>query len=138
MRTLLCLSGAFTLWLRRRAVGAAVGSVAVVSVDRLPCRSNHRKRWKPTPSSVRPCDWRRSHAGRQQNGEIGRIRCSSVTWSSYRARRITAHYGIVQGSTKSAKHVGKDIFAGLKNIVGGELKGYTELMQERDRKRWTA
>jgi uncharacterized protein YbjQ (UPF0145 family) len=45
-------------------------------------------------------------------------------------RRILAHYGIVQGSTVRAKHVGKDIFAGLKNIVGGELKGYTELMQE--------
>lgn len=45
-------------------------------------------------------------------------------------RRIVAHYGIVQGSTVRAKHVGKDIFASLKNIVGGELRGYTELMQE--------
>lgn len=45
-------------------------------------------------------------------------------------KRITAHLGIVQGSTVRAKHVGKDIFASLKNIVGGELKGYTELMQE--------
>ena len=45
-------------------------------------------------------------------------------------RRIVAHYGIVQGSTVRAKHVGKDIFASLKNIVGGELKSYTELMQE--------
>jgi uncharacterized protein YbjQ (UPF0145 family) len=45
-------------------------------------------------------------------------------------RRVVSHYGIVQGSTVRAKHVGKDIFAGLKNIVGGELKGYTELMQE--------
>jgi uncharacterized protein YbjQ (UPF0145 family) len=45
-------------------------------------------------------------------------------------QRISAHLGIVQGSTVRAKHVGKDIFAGLKNIVGGELKAYTELMQE--------
>jgi uncharacterized protein YbjQ (UPF0145 family) len=45
-------------------------------------------------------------------------------------RRIEAHLGLVQGSTVRAKHVGKDIFASLKNIVGGELKGYTELMQE--------
>lgn len=45
-------------------------------------------------------------------------------------RRVAAHLGMVQGSTVRAKHVGKDIFAGLKNIVGGELKGYTELMQE--------
>ena len=38
--------------------------------------------------------------------------------------------GLVSGSTVRAKHVGKDIMAGLKNIVGGELKGYTELLSE--------
>jgi uncharacterized protein YbjQ (UPF0145 family) len=36
--------------------------------------------------------------------------------------------GLVQGNTVRAKHVGRDIMAGLKNIVGGELKGYTELL----------
>ncbi|MBI3041890.1 MAG: YbjQ family protein [Betaproteobacteria bacterium] len=45
-------------------------------------------------------------------------------------RRVAKHLGLVQGSTVRAKHVGKDIFAGLKNIVGGELKAYTELLQE--------
>jgi uncharacterized protein YbjQ (UPF0145 family) len=45
-------------------------------------------------------------------------------------RRIKEHLGIVQGSTVRAKHAGKDILAGLKNVVGGELKAYTELMQE--------
>ena len=45
-------------------------------------------------------------------------------------KRIVKHLGLVQGSTVRAKHVGKDIFAGLKNIVGGELKAYTELLQE--------
>lgn len=44
--------------------------------------------------------------------------------------RITKHFGVVQGSTVRAKNIGKDILAGLKNIVGGELKGYTELLQE--------
>ncbi|MFY8082479.1 MAG: YbjQ family protein [Rubrivivax sp.] len=44
--------------------------------------------------------------------------------------RITGHLGIVQGSTVRAKHAGKDILASLKNIVGGELKSYTDLMQE--------
>ncbi|PZO59307.1 MAG: hypothetical protein DCF15_04010 [Phormidesmis priestleyi] len=44
--------------------------------------------------------------------------------------KIIEHYGLVQGSTIRAKHVGRDIMAGLKNIVGGELKGYTELLQE--------
>lgn len=45
-------------------------------------------------------------------------------------KRIVKHLGLVQGSTVRAKHVGKDIMAGLKNIVGGELKGYTELLRE--------
>lgn len=44
--------------------------------------------------------------------------------------RITAHLGLVQGSTVRAKHLGRDFLSGLKNIVGGELKAYTELMQE--------
>ena len=38
--------------------------------------------------------------------------------------------GIVQGNTVRAKHAGRDIAAGLKNLVGGELKGYTELLTE--------
>ncbi len=38
--------------------------------------------------------------------------------------------GLVQGNTIRAKHFGRDIAAGLKNLVGGELKGYTELLTE--------
>ena len=45
-------------------------------------------------------------------------------------RTIIAHYGLVQGSTIRAKHIGRDFMAGLKNLVGGELKGYTELLVE--------
>jgi uncharacterized protein YbjQ (UPF0145 family) len=45
-------------------------------------------------------------------------------------RTVIEHYGIVQGSTIRAKHLGRDFAAGLKNIVGGELRGYTELLQE--------
>ena len=45
-------------------------------------------------------------------------------------REITQHLGLVQGNTVRAKHVGRDIMAGLKNIVGGELKGYTELLND--------
>ena len=45
-------------------------------------------------------------------------------------RIIVKTMGVVSGSTVRAKHVGKDIFAGLKNIVGGELKAYTELLGE--------
>lgn len=45
-------------------------------------------------------------------------------------KTIVEFYGIVTGSTVRAKHVGKDILASFKNIVGGELKNYTELLQE--------
>ncbi|HEB76177.1 MAG TPA: YbjQ family protein [Nitrospirae bacterium] len=45
-------------------------------------------------------------------------------------KEIVEHFGIVSGSTVRAKHIGRDIMAGLKNIVGGELKGYTELLQD--------
>lgn len=45
-------------------------------------------------------------------------------------RQIIEHYGLVSGSTVRAKHFGRDIAAGLKNLVGGELRGYTELLQE--------
>ncbi|MDO5357251.1 MAG: YbjQ family protein [Conchiformibius sp.] len=44
--------------------------------------------------------------------------------------RIVKHLGLVQGSTVRAKHAGRDLMAGLKNLVGGELKGYTELLNE--------
>ncbi len=44
--------------------------------------------------------------------------------------RIVELKGLVQGNTVRAKHLGRDIAAGLKNIVGGELKGYTELLTE--------
>ncbi len=45
-------------------------------------------------------------------------------------RRVVEHYGLVTGSSIRAKHVGRDFMAGLKNIVGGELRGYTELINE--------
>ncbi|MCB2385231.1 YbjQ family protein [Thalassolituus alkanivorans] len=45
-------------------------------------------------------------------------------------KKIATHLGLVQGSTVRAKHAGRDIMAGLKNIFGGELKGYTELLSE--------
>ena len=54
-----------------------------------------------------------------------------VTSTEQVAGRDIAHQlGLVQGSTVRAKHLGRDIMAGLKNIVGGELRGYTELMND--------
>ena len=45
-------------------------------------------------------------------------------------KRIHKHLGMVQGNTVRAKHAGRDIMASVKNIFGGELKGYTELLTE--------
>ena len=45
-------------------------------------------------------------------------------------RLIQQHLGLVQGSSVRSKHVGRDIAASLKNIFGGELTGYTELLSE--------
>lgn len=53
-----------------------------------------------------------------------------TTLESIPGKSITQHLGLVQGSTVRAKHAGRDIMAGLKNIFGGELEAYTELLQE--------
>lgn len=45
-------------------------------------------------------------------------------------KKVLKHLGLVQGSSVRAKHAGKDIMAGFKNMFGGELKAYTELLQE--------
>ncbi len=45
-------------------------------------------------------------------------------------KTIAEFFGVVSGSTVRAKHIGRDIMASFKNIVGGELTGYTELLEE--------
>ncbi|MAD45783.1 MAG: hypothetical protein CMI02_15740 [Oceanospirillaceae bacterium] len=46
------------------------------------------------------------------------------------SKRVVQHLGLVQGSTVRAKHAGRDIMASFKNVFGGELKGYTDLLSE--------
>lgn len=43
---------------------------------------------------------------------------------------ITETLGLVRGSTIRARHVGKDILAGLRTIVGGEIREYTKMLAE--------
>lgn len=43
---------------------------------------------------------------------------------------IVEYRGLVSGSTVRAKHAGKDMLAGFKNFVGGEIRSYTELLEE--------
>ena len=44
-------------------------------------------------------------------------------------KAIAQHLGLVHGSTVQAKHIGSDFLASIKNIFGGELKGYTDLLE---------
>ncbi|WP_089603831.1 YbjQ family protein [Acinetobacter piscicola] len=46
------------------------------------------------------------------------------------AHQIIKQLDVVYGSTVRSKHAGRDLLAGLKNIVGGELTAYTELLEE--------
>ncbi len=45
-------------------------------------------------------------------------------------RTVVEFFGLVSGSTVRAKHAGRDIMAGIKNIFGGELIAYTELLKD--------
>lgn len=45
-------------------------------------------------------------------------------------KEITEILGIARGSTVRARNIGRDIFAGLKNIIGGEIEEYTKLQAE--------
>lgn len=45
-------------------------------------------------------------------------------------KEIKEVVGIVAGNVMQAKHVGRDIMAGLKSIVGGEIRGYTEMLAD--------
>ena len=45
-------------------------------------------------------------------------------------KEIEQIVGVVTGNVVQAKHIGRDIMAGLKNIIGGEIRGYTEMLNE--------
>lgn len=53
-----------------------------------------------------------------------------ATAESIAGKRIVQTLGIVRGNTVRARHLGKDIVAALKNIVGGEIEEYTKLLAE--------
>ncbi len=53
-----------------------------------------------------------------------------VTTDSIPGFTITQALGVAQGNTVRTKHIGRDIGAGLRSIVGGEIAGYTEMMVE--------
>ena len=53
-----------------------------------------------------------------------------VTTEQIEGKRITETLGLVRGSTIRARHVGRDVMAGLRNIVGGEVKEYTVMLAQ--------
>jgi len=52
------------------------------------------------------------------------------TTETIEGRKIIKHLGLVRGNTIRARHLGRDIMAGLRNIVGGEITDYTKMMAE--------
>ena len=53
-----------------------------------------------------------------------------VTASGITGKRIVRTLGLARGNTIRARHIGRDIMAGLRNIVGGEVSEYTKLLAE--------
>lgn len=53
-----------------------------------------------------------------------------TTQDEFADYEITATLGLVKGNTIRARHVGKDILAGLRNLVGGEITEYTKMLAE--------
>ena len=53
-----------------------------------------------------------------------------VTTEQIEGKRITETLGLVRGSTIRARHIGRDIMAGLRNVVGGEVKEYTVMLAQ--------
>ncbi len=53
-----------------------------------------------------------------------------VTTETIANKKIIESIGMVRGSTVQTKHIGRDIMAALKTIIGGELRGYTELLEQ--------
>ena len=52
------------------------------------------------------------------------------TTENIEGRKIVKHLGLVRGNTIRARHIGRDIMAGLRNLVGGEIRDYTKMMAE--------
>ncbi len=53
-----------------------------------------------------------------------------VTTDNIIGKEIKEVLGLVKGTTVQSKHIGRDFMAGMKTIVGGEIKGYTEMLSE--------
>jgi len=54
----------------------------------------------------------------------------TTTLEELPGKKTVRYVGLVSGNTVRSKHIGKDIMAGFKQLVGGELKGYSQMMNE--------
>ena len=52
------------------------------------------------------------------------------TTATIEGKNIVKHLGLAKGNTIRARHIGRDIMAGLRNVVGGEISDYTKMMAE--------
>jgi uncharacterized protein YbjQ (UPF0145 family) len=101
----------------KQVKGSGNGSEAN-GTDRFEAKPNAHQKQSVKPVSTRMF--------KSSNG--GKLIVTNI--ESVPGKNIVEHFGLVSGNTIRAKHIGRDIMASLKNLVGGELKGYTQLLQE--------
>ncbi len=107
----------------RRAFESAGALCRLVPLDEDPAAGGPSQAAPGPPPAPKP---EPEHLSPPMDG--GRMIVTNI--ESVPGKTIVEHYGLVSGSTIRAKHLGRDIMASLKNLVGGELKGYTELLRE--------
>jgi uncharacterized protein YbjQ (UPF0145 family) len=96
------------------------------SVESAPVAGASQKSQAPSPPPQAPVSQVKVHYITTSNG--GKMIITNI--ESVPGKTVAEHFGLVSGSTIRAKHIGRDLMASLKNLVGGELKGYTQLLQE--------
>jgi uncharacterized protein YbjQ (UPF0145 family) len=101
---------------------------AICTIKEVNGSDNGSDRFEATPNahhkqSVKPVSTRKFKSSNGRKLIVTNIECVP-------GKNVVEHFGLVSGNTIRAKHIGRDIMASLKNLVGGELKGYTQLLQE--------
>jgi uncharacterized protein YbjQ (UPF0145 family) len=123
-----------------KQVFAAAGAFCDIRKDEQPSPATAPAATASTPAQTGTANAMQP-APQPPQGAVSNVKVHYITTSdggkmiitnieSVPGKTVMEHFGLVSGSTIRAKHIGRDFMAGLKNLVGGELKGYTQLLQE--------
>ncbi len=117
-------AGAFCVIRKEGALGSDTGASPAGTPD--PPRDAPAASQPTDPPPAPPASPAKTHYITTSDG--GKMVITNI--ETVPGKAVVEHFGLVSGSTIRAKHIGRDFMAGLKNLVGGELKGYTQLLQE--------